>query len=107
MEKLLVILCVVPPIVRAPATATASQNSTTSALWRSTNLVREGILVSRVGAGGRSARHSPGCRDVAFQSSCRRRHLPLPRWEHTGRGVLPPEYPNVNRRDGEPRAARS
>jgi hypothetical protein len=55
MEKLFVIRCVVPLIVSTPATATASQNRATTALWRSTKRVMAGIAASWLLTGGVSA----------------------------------------------------
>src|SRR5215831_12457055 len=107
MEKSLVIRCVVPPTVSAPATATASQNSATSALWRSTNRVREGIF----GLPGRCQRAFR--KALTRLSRCRVQvvvptaTLALPRREHVGTGVLPREYADRQPRDGEEQAARS
>ena len=49
---------VVPPTVITPATATASHNSATSALWRRTKRVRAGIGASRFTAGRRDFRRA-------------------------------------------------
>ncbi len=91
MAKLLVIRCVVPPIVSTPATATTSQNSATSALWRSTKLVRDDIG-DLLGRGHRRAlrRAVPRLPFPAIPVVRLTVTLALPRREHGGGRVLPP-----------------
>src|SRR5262249_10230669 len=102
IEKLLVIRCVVPPTVSTPATVTASQNSATSALWRSTKRGSEGIGISRGSCpGGRSTRHPQGCRSRLSTSSCVRCHLRYRLGRPGGGLLLPQEYPERQPRDGD------